>query len=68
MRGKLKERKQFYNAVLQKAQRYSPKFFQRKGEVVRKGEKNGDRTGRGIVWKRNMGEMRERNRGNNGVK
>jgi hypothetical protein len=64
MRGKLKERKQFHNAMLQKAQRYSPKPFQRKGEVVRKVEKNG----RGIVWKRNMGEMRERNRGNNDVK
>jgi hypothetical protein len=68
MRGKLKERKQFHNAVLRKVQRYSPKFFERKGEVVRKLEENGDRTGRGIAWKRNIGEMRERNRGNNSVK
>lgn len=49
---KTKEREQFHKAMIQKAQRYAPKLFERKGGVVRKAEKNGDRTGRRIVWKK----------------
>jgi hypothetical protein len=59
MREKLKVHTEFHNAMLQKAQRYSPNPFQCEGEIVRKAQKNGDRTGRGIAWKIDMGVMRE---------